>query len=56
MKHLIPHTSSGHVHESSPWCGGQVVSDAGSSSLATYGVIYISFGHITAQLRILGIS
>ncbi len=39
-----------------PWCDGQVVWGAGSSSLATYGVIHISLGHITAEVYILGIS
>ncbi len=36
-------------------CGGRVVSGAGSSSLATYGVIHISLGHIAAHVYILGI-
>ncbi len=39
-----------------PWCGGRVVYGADTSSLATYGVIHISLGHIPAQVRILGIS
>ncbi len=33
-----------------------MVYGADTSSLATYGVIHIRFGHITAQVRILGIS
>ncbi len=38
------------------WCGGQVVLGGDSSSLATYGVIHISLGHISAQVHILGVS
>ncbi len=33
-----------------------MVKDADSSSLAIYGVIHISLGHISAQIRILGVS
>ncbi len=39
-----------------PWCGGWVVLGADSSSLDTYGMIHISIGHISAQVRILVIS
>ncbi len=39
-----------------PLVCGQAVYGADTSSLATYGVIHISLGHITAQIRILGIS
>ncbi len=39
-----------------PWYGGRVIYGADTSSLATYGVIHISLGHITAQVRILGIA
>ncbi len=40
----------------SPWCGGRTVQGAVSSSLAIYGVIHISLGYISAQVRILGVS
>ncbi len=49
-------TLSWFVKRTCPWCGGQVVADANSSSLATYGVIHISLWHISAQVHILGVS
>ncbi len=44
------------VHFCQRWCGGRVVRGADSSLLATYGVIHISLGHISAQVHILNIS